>query len=109
NRLMYLVTPTGLAEKTRLTYEFMEYSLRLYRNARVRVRVVLEPLVRQQQLRVALYGSGEAAELAYICLKELGVEPVAIFNEGVEPRLFNIPARTMTEPDIIDFDLMIVA
>jgi len=109
NRLMYMITPTGLAEKTRLTYEFMEYSLRLYRNARQRVRAVLEPLVGEQQLRVALYGSGEAAELAYICLKELGVEPVAIFNEGAEPTLLNIPARGMAEHGSIGFDLMIVA
>ena len=109
NRLMYMITPTGLAEKTRLTYEFMEYSLRLYRTARLRVRAVLEPLVAQQQLRVALYGTGEAAELAYICLKELGVEPVAIFNEGVAPGLFNLPARGMAEHGSIGFDLMIVA
>jgi len=109
NRLMYLITPTGLAEKTRLTYEFMEYSLRLYRNARVRVRAVLEPLVSQQPLRVALYGSGEPAELAYICLKELGVEPVAIFNDGVPAGLFDIPACGTAEHDRIGFDLMIVA
>src|SRR4029079_1730593 len=38
NRLRYLLTPTGIAEKTRLTYEFMEYSLHLYRNARSNVR-----------------------------------------------------------------------
>jgi DNA-binding Lrp family transcriptional regulator len=109
NRLMYMITPTGLAEKTRLTYEFMEYSLRLYRNARTRVRAVLEPLVRQRHLRIALYGSGEPAELAYICLRELGVEPVAIFNDSAESALFNLPVRRMGEPDSIDFDLMIVA
>jgi len=109
NRLMYMITPTGLAEKTRLTYEFMEYSLRLYRNARLRVRAVLEPLVSQQQLRVALYGTGEPAELAYICLKELGVEPVAIFNDGAAAGLFDIPACGMAEHDRVGFDLMIVA
>src|SRR5437016_12997620 len=31
NRLLYLITPQGITEKTRLTYEFMDYSLQLYR------------------------------------------------------------------------------
>ena len=31
NRVLYLITPKGIVEKTRLTYEFMEYSLQVYR------------------------------------------------------------------------------
>src|SRR5690242_11140222 len=65
NRLLYLITPTGLTEKTRLTYEFMEYSLQLYRGARQRLRQVLEPLGQRTDVQVAIYGTGEAAELAY--------------------------------------------
>src|ERR1700680_514131 len=34
NRLLYLITPQGVAEKSRLTYEFMDYSLHLYREVR---------------------------------------------------------------------------
>lgn len=109
NRLMYMVTPSGVAEKTRLTYEFMEYSLRLYRDARVRVRTVLQPLVGQKQLRVALYGTGEAAELAYICLKELGVEPVAVFNDEGAAAFFDVPVQRVAAHRNVEFDLMIVA
>src|SRR5919106_2307875 len=49
NRLRYLLTPTGIAEKTRLTYEFMEYSLFLYGQVRQHLRTVLEPAVRQDR------------------------------------------------------------
>src|SRR3979409_517682 len=42
NRLRYLLTPTGIAEKTRLTFEFMEYSLVLYRQVRQHLRAVLQ-------------------------------------------------------------------
>ena len=31
NRLAYVITPRGLAQKARLTLKFMEYSLALYR------------------------------------------------------------------------------
>ena len=34
NRLGYLLTPTGLTEKVRLTYEYIEYSLYFYRQIR---------------------------------------------------------------------------
>ena len=64
NRLTYLITPAGLAEKTRLTYEFMEYSLRLYREARGRLKTTLAPVIEQQGARVAIHGTGEAGELA---------------------------------------------
>src|SRR5712691_11614831 len=43
NRLLYLITPKGISEKTRLTYEFMEYSLWLYKETRRHLHVVLEP------------------------------------------------------------------
>src|SRR5262249_61580513 len=42
-RLRYLLTPTGMAEKTRLTYEHMAYSLHLYRRARPAPRAALRP------------------------------------------------------------------
>jgi DNA-binding Lrp family transcriptional regulator len=109
NRLMYLVTASGLAEKTRLTYEFMEYSLRLYRNARGRVREVLQPIVLQQHVRVALYGRGEAAELAFLCLKELGVEPIAVFNDDAAASFFNVPVHRLVDHPSVQFDLLIVA
>src|SRR5438045_8500450 len=52
NRLRYLLTPTGIAEKTRLTYEFMEYSLFLYGQVRLHLRQVLEPAVLGNRRRI---------------------------------------------------------
>src|SRR6202158_3060182 len=63
NRLLYLITPQGIAEKTRLTYEFMEYSLHLYREVRQHLTEVLSPCRDQGNSRFAVYGIGEAAEL----------------------------------------------
>ena len=109
NRLSYLITPAGIVEKTRLTYEFMEYSLRLYRGARLRLRSVLAVIVRHKNARVAIYGTGEAAELAYLCLKELGMEPVAVFSASSGTTLFDVPARKICDHADVPFDVMIVA
>ena len=80
--MKYLLTPRGIAEKTRLTYEYMSYSLSLYRGARESVQKSLGTLIRDGHRRIAFYGIGEAAEVAYLCLKEIGVEPSAVFGEN---------------------------
>ena len=80
-RLRYLLTPKGIAEKTRLTYEYMGRSLQLYRRTRDTLREALSHLPRNGMKRIALYGAGEAAELAYLTLKEFGLEPVGIFDK----------------------------
>ena len=109
NRVRYLLTPSGIAAKTRLTYEFMEYSLRLYRGARVRVREVLAPLADRRDLRVAIYGAGEAAELAYLCLRELGLEPIAVFSDESGGNFFGLRIEDITAHGTVAFDVMIVA
>ena len=43
NRLLYFITPQGIVEKTRLTYQYMDYSLRLYREVRHHLSEVLRP------------------------------------------------------------------
>src|SRR5438128_7650953 len=43
-RLRYLLTPKGIAEKTRLTYEHMSYALNLYRRTRATLRATLAEL-----------------------------------------------------------------
>ena len=41
NRIRYLLTPQGLAEKSRLTYQYMQYSLSYYRDMRGRLKEML--------------------------------------------------------------------
>src|SRR5262245_325653 len=81
NRISYLITPRGIAEKARLTYEFMDYSLHLYGEVRQHLREAMQDCAAAGK-RVAIYGSGEAAELAYLSLKESGLDPVAVVDQS---------------------------
>ena len=109
NRITYLMTPRGIAEKARLTYEFMDYSLHLYGEVRQHLRAVLRECAAADR-RVAIYGRGEAAELAYLSLKESGLEPVAIFDaEGGARVSRHAGAARSAEHDEVAYDLMIVA
>jgi DNA-binding MarR family transcriptional regulator len=109
NRLLYLITPQGIAEKTRLTYEFMDYSLHLYREVRQHLSEVLRPCREDGAQRIAVYGTGEAAELAYLSLKEHGLEPVAVFAAEAGGTFLGMPIRGLDECALVTFDRLIVA
>jgi DNA-binding MarR family transcriptional regulator len=108
-RLRYLLTPQGISEKTRLTYEHMAYSLSLYRRARQTLRVSLSRLTEDGMKRIALYGTGEAAELAYLTLKEFGLEPVGVFSREGGNSFLGFPVRPLTEIAAEEIDGVVVA
>jgi DNA-binding MarR family transcriptional regulator len=108
-RLRYLLTPRGMAEKTRLTYEHMAYSLSLYRRTRERLRASLGRLSEGGVKRIVLYGTGEAAELAYLTLKELGLEPMAVFAPLADGDFLGFPVRALAELGAEEFDVVIIA
>jgi DNA-binding MarR family transcriptional regulator len=109
-RIRYLLTPKGITRKTRLTYEYMEYSLHLYRETRQLLRQGLWPLVGRGHRRVAIYDTGEAAELALLTLQELGLEVTAVFGQaGRQGTFVGRPVRPLTELTPSGQDLVIVA
>jgi len=110
NRIKYLITPKGMAEKGRLTYEFMGYSLGLYRETRKNIREGLEALSGKGIHRVAIYGTSEAVELTFLTLREIGVEvSIIISEEGYKSSFLGIPVRGLDEVSPEEFDLIIVA
>ena len=56
-----------------------------------------------------LYGTGEAAEVAYLTLKELGLEPTGVFAPNVDGRFLGFPVRSLAELGAEEFDVVIVA
>lgn len=108
-RLRYVLTPKGLVEKTRLTYDYMSYSLGIYRRTRETLREALGHLDDNGMKRVALFGTGEAAELAWITLKELGLEPLAVFAPEAGGRCLGLPVRPVSELPAEPLDGVIIA
>jgi len=81
NRVKYILTPKGAAEKTRLTYEYIQYSVQFYRSARTKLRKLFKGLVAQGVHRIVFYGATEFAEIAHICLQETPIEMVAVVDD----------------------------
>ena len=86
----------------------MDYSLHLYGEVRQHLRAALQECAAAGK-RVAIYGRGEAAELAYLSLKESGLDPVAIFDDDGGHDFLGMPVLPIAEHASVEFDLMIVA
>ena len=108
-RLRYLLTPKGIAEKTRLTYDHAAYALNLYRRTRQTLREALNRLPANGLKRIALYGTGEAAELAYLTLKEFGIEPLGIFARQPGEHFLGFPVRAVGDLAGEEFDCLVLA
>jgi len=108
-RLRYVLTPKGAAEKARLSYEYMAYSLRLLRRTRGNLRETMARLHAAGTRRFALCGVGEAAELAYLTLREFGLEPVGVFDRAAGGRFLGFPVRPLEELAAEEVDGVIVA
>ncbi|HEU4369319.1 MAG TPA: winged helix-turn-helix transcriptional regulator [Methylomirabilota bacterium] len=108
-RLRYLLTAKGLAEKSRLSYEHLVYSLNLYRRTRQTLRESLGSLRERGMKRLALYGTGDAAELAYLTLKECGLEPVGVYAAAPGGEFLGFPVRPVAGLNAEEIDGLVVA
>ncbi len=87
-RIRYLLTPRGFAEKSRLTYQYLRYSLSYYRQMRGRLADILARLSASGAKRIAIYGTGELAEMAYLSLRETDLTLAGFLDGGNGRRIF---------------------
>ena len=59
--------------------------------------------------RIALYGTDEAAELAYLTLKEAGLEPVAVFGATAGGQFLGFKVRALADLVADECDAVVVA
>ncbi|MBX3011966.1 MAG: winged helix-turn-helix transcriptional regulator [Caldilineaceae bacterium] len=72
----YLLTPEGIARKTRLAGEYVEASLRLYRRTRQQARQLLQEVHAQGSEQLILMGEGEIADICRLTCLEMGINLV---------------------------------
>ncbi len=80
NRIKYILTPKGAAEKTRLTYEYIKYSFEFYKGTRGKLRKLFYELGQQGAGSIVFYGAGDLAEIAYLSLQETPIHLLAIVD-----------------------------
>jgi hypothetical protein len=121
NRVRYLLTPSGIAEKARMSRDSLRYSVRFYTDARNRIRERFAAISAEwpsdsgeaQQKRIVFYGAGEIAEIGFICLQETDLQLIgAVVHDG-RSRFFDVPAYPASdlsgrELRGVEFDRLVV-
>lgn len=88
NRYAYLLTPQGFAEKSRLAYQHLTYFTGLYTVARHDYLELFRRLEADGVREVIFCGVDEVAEIAYLSLRETGIELAGVADAGGAGTLF---------------------
>jgi DNA-binding MarR family transcriptional regulator len=81
NRIIYNLTPKGITEKSKLTYEYMKYSFNFYKDLRLRLNKVFLAVEKEGAKKVVFYGAGEIAEIAYLSLQGTKLDLVGVVDD----------------------------
>ena len=109
NRIQYLLTPQGLAEKSRLTYLYMQHSLSYYRDMRERIKEMMSSFGGSHGQRVVIYGTTELAELAYLSLREMHIDCVGFIDGTPRESFLSCPVSTPDWVSQWQFDRVLIA
>ena len=109
NRMMYVLTPEGATEKTRLTYKYVQQSYRFYKEARQKLYSLFQGLTQDGVKRIVFYGAGDVAEIAAICLEETLISLVAVVDDSrVGEYLMGLMVQNTVILDSVGFDKILV-
>ena len=87
-KLRYIITPEGLAFRARLTVNYVDSSMRLYRKTRSRVRELLMELHLAGYGEVRISGDGDIADICRLTCLEQGIN---IIDETLDLTENNVP------------------
>jgi DNA-binding MarR family transcriptional regulator len=73
-KLRYIITPEGLAFRARLTINYIETSMRLYRRTRQQVRELLTEVRLAGYNQVLVEGDGDIADICQLTCLEQGIQ-----------------------------------
>jgi DNA-binding MarR family transcriptional regulator len=110
NRIKYLLTPKGIAEKSRLTYLYAKQSFEFYHDMRQQLNHILNNLCCSGVQRVVVFGTGELAELAYISLQESELTLVGFVDrDPTEAKFLSCPLWSIDTLPKDNFDAVVIA
>ena len=97
NRFAYLLTPQGFSEKSHLAYRHLSNFHKLYRITRQDSLTLFRTLRQSGVERVTFCGLDDLTEIAYLSLKEAGLELAAVMDEEATGSFGGLPVVSMTE------------
>ncbi|NMC86152.1 MAG: winged helix-turn-helix transcriptional regulator [Anaerolineaceae bacterium] len=93
-KLKYIITPEGIALRTRLTLDYIQNSFNLYRLVRERSIAALDELNKAGFHQVTIEGAGDVAEICRLTCMEQGV---TVVNDPAAPILHIVGLKVFLE------------
>lgn len=109
DRAKYLLTPQGIAEKSRLTLNYLQYSINFYKQAKQTISGAYAALEQEGVKDIVFYGIGEIAEIAYILLQQKQMRLTGVIDESHAGSVF-MKRNVGTDADLsrMSFDKIII-
>ncbi len=79
-KLRYIITPEGIAFRARLTVNYIDNSMKLYRRTRQRVRDLLAEVKKEGHKRVHIAGEGDIADICRLTCLEQGITVMELID-----------------------------
>ena len=109
NRIIYNLTPNGITEKSKLTYEYMKYSFNFYKDLRLRLNKVFLAIEKDEAKKVVFYGAGEIAEIAYLSLQGTKLDLVGVVDDFKTGNFFGKKVQPAEFIKGVTYDRVIIA
>jgi DNA-binding MarR family transcriptional regulator len=100
NRVKYFLTPEGLARKSKLTVQYLQYSVNFYRDIKKLLINKYKEMEKNRVNSVLFYGAGEVAELAYLYLQLTNIRLAGVIDDKMSGS--NFFGLTIAGPDHIN-------
>lgn len=96
NRYLYYLTPKGLAEKSRLTAEYLTTSFDFYRRAGQSLTNIYNECEQKGVQKILFCGASELAEIGFLRAQEHKIEIVGTFDpeSATQSRFIHLPVWT---------------
>lgn len=110
NRIKYIITPQGFAEKARLTYTYMNYSIHFYKEIRSNIERTYAKMMAEGVKNILLWGDGEIAELCFISTRGLPLKIIGVVaEEKIDNAFFGHHIFTADDIGDLDYDAILVS
>ena len=108
-RWLYTLTPTGFSRKIRLTVAYIHRFLDQYQIVKGELGEELALLDLNEESHVAIYGTGEFAELVFMGLKSAGIEEVDVLAPVGGGKFLGVPVRDISQLRPDDYDRVLIS
>jgi len=108
-RVKYFLTPEGLARKSKLTVEYLQYSVNFYREIKNLLVSKFKEMEENRKSSILFFGAGEVAELAYLYLQISDIQLVGIVDDRQNgDDFFDFKIEGLDRLDRGDWDAVLV-